>query len=400
MPFRRPVFLLLILSLPLSSQAESSLAQAVNSAFDKARQAMLVESLKQQGDAIRHQAAGLIAGNPTLSLSHLSDWPDRDRGLAEWEAGVELPLWLPGQRDARNRVANATTDQAEALERLLRLKTAGSVRESVWALALANGRAALADDALDTARTLERSIDKKVQAGELARLELLLARQETSEAEIDRQKAHADREQALTRLRLLTGLEKAPTDYRETPATHGLTEHHPRRRLAAMKTARARAERDRGLVEKRENPSLSIGGKSQRDSRDQDYEQLLALEVRLPLGLSSQAAPRQAAAERELTRLLVEQHRIEAELEQEHAAARLELEASRDAVTLAEKRSAQASDALRLSRRAFELGETGLRQVIPALRSARQADLNLALRRIEQGRAVARFNQALGVIPR
>jgi hypothetical protein len=50
-------------------------------------------------------------------------------------------------------------------------------------------------------------------------------------------------------------------------------------------------------------------------------------------------------------------------------------------------------------RRAFDLGESDLAIMLQAQERARQASLNHELRRLEQGRAAARLNQALGLVP-
>jgi outer membrane protein TolC len=54
---------------------------------------------------------------------------------------------------------------------------------------------------------------------------------------------------------------------------------------------------------------------------------------------------------------------------------------------------------LRLTRRGFELGESDLFTLLQARAQALAAERDLRLRRLELGRATARFNQALGVIP-
>jgi outer membrane protein TolC len=69
------------------------------------------------------------------------------------------------------------------------------------------------------------------------------------------------------------------------------------------------------------------------------------------------------------------------------------------ALQVAERRAGLAAAALAVAERAFELGETDLAERLRAERRAREANLDLALRRAEQGQALARLNQALGIIP-
>ena len=79
-----------------------------------------------------------------------------------------MPLWLPGQRDKRLRVANATEQEAEATVRLQHWRLAGEVRELLWSVAIAEARMDLAEQALASAETIEKDVRHRVDAGELA----------------------------------------------------------------------------------------------------------------------------------------------------------------------------------------------------------------------------------------
>jgi outer membrane protein, heavy metal efflux system len=163
--------------------------------------------------------------------------------------------------------------------------------------------------------------------------------------------------------------------------------------------AQARAERDRVQSGRRGNPILSLGAKQARGARGEESDTAIQLEVSIPFGLASQNAPALAGAERAYTERVAEQslNRLEAE----HALheARLGLLGAADALAVAERRQALTQDALKLVRRAFDLGESDLTALLQAQERARQSSLDLELRRLEQGRAAARLNQALGVVP-
>jgi outer membrane protein TolC len=163
--------------------------------------------------------------------------------------------------------------------------------------------------------------------------------------------------------------------------------------------ARARADRKQVGLDRRGHPTLSLGGKRTQDLRGEDALDSLQIEVSMPFGLASQSAPALASAERAYTERLTELHRIRLEAEQALASADIERLGATEALSVAERRHALAQDALRLMRRAFDLGETDLAELLRAEERAREASMDLELRRLEQGRALARLNQALGVIP-
>jgi hypothetical protein len=68
----------------------------------------------------------LLAAQPSLSLSYLSDNRLDDYGLAEYETVVHLPLWRLGQRRAARAVGASALDESSAARRALRWELEGS----------------------------------------------------------------------------------------------------------------------------------------------------------------------------------------------------------------------------------------------------------------------------------
>ncbi|QVL47317.1 MAG: hypothetical protein KFB96_16570 [Thiocapsa sp.] len=139
----RPLLIIPLIGLLLSgagSASATTLAEAVGAALALAEQTPRVTAARREADAIRTQAGSLVAQDPALRVKYLSDELTEGGGANEWEAMVDLPLWLPGQRGARREVAGALDTQAGALERLLRWEMAGRVRQAAWEAAFAEGR--------------------------------------------------------------------------------------------------------------------------------------------------------------------------------------------------------------------------------------------------------------------
>jgi outer membrane protein TolC len=385
------------------SASAATLAETIDAALTLAEQTPRVTATRREADAIRTQAGSLVAEDPALRVKYLSDQLTEGGGATEWEAMVDLPLWLPGQRGARQDVAGAIGSQAGALERLLRWEMAGRVRQAAWELAFAEGRLRQAEIALETARALEATVAKRTNAGELARIDLLTARQETLGREVELQSMQIEARQALDAYRHLTGEERLPESLAESPPPSSpepvLPPDHPLLVDSDGALARARAERKQVGADRRGHPILSLGGKRAQAMRGEDALDSLQIEVSLPFGLASQSAPALASAERTYTERLTELHRVR--LEAEHALTTAEIDrlGAAEALVVAERRHALAQDTLRLMRRAFDLGETDLAELLRAEERARIASMDLELRRLEQGRALARLNQALGVIP-
>jgi outer membrane protein TolC len=289
------------------------------------------------------------------------------------------------------------------LARYLRWEAAGRVRDAAWEAAIAQGRLQQAGAALESARALERDIGKRANAGELARVDLLVAEQDTLAREVDLQSAQMEYDRAIHAYIHLTGLPALPEPLVETTPPvqdeQDVPPDHPLLANGAGAVAQARAERDRVQSQRRGNPILSLGAKQARAARGEASDTALQLEVSIPFGLGSQAAPALAQAERVYTDRMAEQRLVQVEAGHALHEARLGVLGAADALAVAERRQALTQDALKLVRRAFDLGESDLTALLQAQERARQSSLDLELRRLEQGRAAARLNQALGVVP-
>jgi outer membrane protein TolC len=382
----------------------ATLAEAVTAALQVQQQEPRVGALRQEQAAVDRQASGLLAADPALRAKTLSDALTGDDGAYELEAMVDLPLWMPGQRAAGRTVAQALGEQAGALGRYLRWEAAGKVREAAWEAAIAQGRLRQAGAALESARALERDIAKRTEAGELARVDLLVAQQDTLAREVDLQAAQIEYDRAIHGYIHLTGLPALPEPLREgapanLPDEPELPPGHPLLTNSAGAVAEARAERDRARSARRGNPTLSLGAKQARAARGEPSDTALQLEVSIPFGLAGQAAPALARAERTYTDRVAEQSLTRVEAEHALHEARLGVLGAADALAVAERRQTLTQEALGLVRRAFDLGESDLTTLLAAQERARQSSLDLEVRRLEQGRATARLNQALGVVP-
>ena len=383
-----------------TAQAAPDLHEAIQAGYEHYPQRALGDAVQRQGDAIRRQASSLLADDPALSLRHENDaWTDGD-GFRSWEGGVELPLWLPGQRDRRNAVADATDREAEGIRRLQYWRVAGDIRELLWSLRIAETELSLATQAVDSASVLERDISRRFDAGELARTDLILAQRETLARQGERIAAQAGLDTLQQQYEIWTGLTQLPSAIEEPAAAdEQISDDHPALQAARLAVGRARAARDRVQGEKRANPVLILGSKSERPVAGVNYDTSLTAEFHLPLGMKSQAAIRTADAERDLTEAGGELARVRRELDNTLRERLVERRTAERALELAQRQQALASEGLRLTQRAFELGESDLFTLLQARAQALASERDLRLRRLELGRATARFNQAMGVIP-
>jgi outer membrane protein TolC len=217
-----------------------SLATAVQAAYEHNPERPVADVIRKQGEAIREQAFSLLAADPSLMVRHENDGITGDDGYRYWEGGLAMPLWLPGQRDQRKRVADATLSEADATALLRKWLVAGEVRELLWSLHIVEAELGLARRAADSARQLEADVERRVRAGALARTDLILAQKETLAQQIEQTEVIARRDALLGRYRLVTGLDEYPKRISETPPeSDQITDEHPGLVAARIGAARA-----------------------------------------------------------------------------------------------------------------------------------------------------------------
>ena len=377
-----------------------SFAEIVDATLQRLPDSQLADAERDLAGALDLKARQPIAGDPTFNLKYQTDAIGSGLGYREWEGGVDMPLWWPGQAREHQREAERTLSVADAMARANRLEVAGEVRERVWTVALAESEFEQASSALSIAQELAHDVKRRVAAGELPRTDLLLAEQDVTIRVGAVAEAQNRLTQAQHRYGQFTGINEYPDTREEQPQTAaGLPLQHPRLVLADAEVARARAHRDRVGWTRRSGPNVWIGAKSARSESRADYESAVGVEFSIPLGSRTHHAPALAEAEKALTGVVVVQERMRRELDEAVELARLEQQRATAAEQVAQRRHELATASHRISRRAFELGETDLVRLLQVQADAIDAQHDLHLRRLEVRQAVARLNQALGVIP-
>ena len=380
-----------------------SLAETIQAAVERHPQYPLHQALRKVESGYRQQAESFFGGDPSVNLSVAGDSLGSDFGSGEYVAGVSLPVWLPGQREARRMIADNLATQSVLELARLGWEVAGDVLERAWQLRIAQAGVKQALKQWAAARALEKNVAHRFEAGELTRNDLLLAQQDMVETEATYQEALSGLQQAKLSWRNYTGLEGLPEDLELfAQAEEVLTPlvQHPQLRavLAHVQTAQARVNDTR--MQRRAAPVVSVYAKRDRGARNEDYTDSLGIELTVPLGIRSHIAPAIAEAEAELTAAETEAALLKRQLELGIANAEQELLKENRLLDLAQQKNRFSHARLQLSQRAFELGEMGLYQLLLARQQAAVAARDLEIRQLEKQYAMTRKNHLLGVIPR
>ena len=384
----------------LTPNPSLTLREVLQRTFDRNPQRHVLQAMDGEVQARYLQARGTLPLAPALSVRHQNDTLGSGRGEREWEAELELPVWLPGQRAARQAVADESQLELAATRDALMLQVAGVLRDAVWDVGMNLNTVELARQRLASTQALQHDVERRFKAGELAKTDLMLAQNETLQSETALLRAEAELRHAQHRYRVLTGSDEIPARLEESlSAKQETDDQHPFLREVEAKIAVAQNQRDLVRVERRDNPQLMLAARSQRGAFDNTYNDSVGLKLRIPFSTESQAAPRIAAAESRLATNLTERGRLQLAMQTALHEAEHNLAVTRAELEIVTRQQQLAQENLRLARKAFELGETDLVHVIRVQSLAHEADRQLGSRKVQLQWDIAKYNQSIGELP-
>ena len=359
-----------------------------------------VEARAGEVDAGRLAAASVFPAPPTVGASLRRDRPDRDLGRNEVEFEVGLPLWLPGQRALRQRVSGDEGTERTAALADARLQVAGRVREALWQLSFDRVDEAGARRRLATVERLVADVERRVAAGVLARADLLLARAEAGAARAAMIESASRVAHSMQAWRALTGSDALPASWVEAEAPPVPDAGaHPTLAAVRGQVELARSRLKLAVDATRDPPEIGLQHRSDRDVAGADYRNSVRVALRIPLATEARNQPRIALATTELVRAEAALLQMQRRLEAERGRAASELDAARAQEANARAQLGDAEEHFALVRRAFELGEQSLVAMLRAAALVDDARTALERQRAARDRALARSNQASGVLP-
>ena len=376
----------------LHDLVEKSLPHYPNSQLLAAKKLML--------EARQTQANSLLPGSAALILRNQNDQLLSRNGETEWEAGLEFPIWLNGQRKARAAIANIASQNLTADTQYLRLQLAGMVRDALWDIQLMQGLADIAKAKHEAASQLQRDIEKRVTLGDMAQKDLLVAQTETLQAESERINAEAEVQHAKFRYVNLTGLSIIPAEFTEIKsAKSDVEETHLALLEANGKIALSIEQRNLVRIENRDNPTVTLGTRSLRGATDTQYNNSFGITVRIPLQSATRNTPLQAAAEMQYAENQAHLSQLKLLLAAAMHEAEHNLEVGSAQLEVLTKQHNIAQQSLSVTRKAFQLGELDLSDLIRVQTQAFNTEKSLKNQQIQQLWNTARYNQAVGELP-
>ncbi len=388
------VILTLYVSMTRAAPADLPDAQAALAAIDRHP---LVRAAQARLRVAHAEHQRLQAGSYEYGLRlnaqrrEVRSGPDHN----EWEAAIERGLRLPDKARLDDRIGAVGVE--EARERLgdARHEVAKRLLTLWYAVLKAQAEARLWREQVALLEAEARIVASRVRAGDAARMHTLQAEAALAQAVSQQGQAEARVRMAQAELSRQYPELPAPTELAAQPLLPeggqaqwlDQTLAHNHELLAARHASeRARLLAQRAEADRRPDPVLGLRYTNEQGGN----ERVLGVSLSVPLPgegrravASLQAAEAEALAEVEAAT----RRRLEAEAADNWLRASSAVEAYRRAAQAAEAASRHAD----LTRRAHELGELGLTEVLLARRSALEMRIAAEQSRISANEAIARL---------
>jgi cobalt-zinc-cadmium efflux system outer membrane protein len=369
------------------------------------------QALTARRDAARaqQQAARSLTPEPVaMELSTKTDRLNRNLGTREYEIGVAIPLWLPGERGRSQALADAEGRAIESRTTAAQLRVAATVREGWWTWQRARVELDAARGQLDNVRRIAADVGKRLKAGDLARADQHQADGAVAAAEAAVAQAEGSLTAAWQQLRPLVDMPGAaapsqPPSAEPEPSTmpsaaDGLETHAE---LLSLKDRSAVADGVAALAAtlSRASPELTIAATRDRGTYGESYQQTFTVGVRIPFGAGPRHDARVASARAEAVELQAQMALERARLAGEREAARARADAARTQLAATERRAQLARESRGFFDKSFRLGESDLPTRLRIEAEAADAERQAVRARIELAAAISAWRQALGLLP-
>jgi outer membrane protein TolC len=367
------------------------------------------KALKAQRRAVGARYAtsnSLTPGSPYVSGLHRKNTSGNLEKFSEVEVEVGMPLWLPGERDAYE--GTVTTGLLEVEERmaLRRLDVAALVRDAWWSAQRAARELSVARDRVATARDIGADMERRVELGDAAPQDALLARNELLAAETELAQVEAAAKAARAAYGVLTSGAQ-PDGTLEGPVGMQPLDQHPALRAPSASLARAQSQARLAEASFIDSPEVGVFGRREQNLQVYGGGQepswtdstTFGVRVKIPLPTPGRNEPKIAEAQAESERAHAEYERAERIVKAEIAAAKAAMAAARRVDGLAANRLKVASEQFDLARKAFRLGESTAADLYRVRQLQLEAQRTRAAASIDLGVAQSRLNQAYGYAP-
>lgn len=374
------------------------LHDVVQATFEKYPQTAMLDAMQQETNALQQRSGSWIPGYPSIYLQNNQNVAGDSEGLTQW--GTQFPIWRWGQRDASQAVTDKAAVSTEHFGRGLKHEVAGLVRDSLWTLKMTQNRHEFAKSVYEVSLKLVETVKRRVELGDLAQADLLLAQSDSLEKKTSLNQATVDLQHAHQAFENLSRMQVAPEKFDEDRAIlTAITEEHPQ--VAAFNAMIERAQADVEFTRQWKQgtqPTVLVGAQHRAFyTKGTQTDTNLVLQV--PFGGDAYNEPFVAQANLALTQKITERDNLIRLLQRALKQSQQTLEADRKALDIAKSRREMAETLIRMNRIALETGEIQLIDFLKIQTTAQSSIWDAMQKEIQLKRDVAAYNQIVGITP-
>jgi outer membrane protein, heavy metal efflux system len=367
-------------------------------------------SIAQRRDAAlatREAAKSWSVEPAAVTLQSVTGSPGSKQASREYEIGLAIPLWLPGERARKEALGEAEQQAVESRLATAQLRLAAAIREAWWNYQRNQGELDLAQDRLANAHKLAADVARRFKAGDLSKADQHQADSAAAQAQAVMLQALGLRDAASANLKGWLGNTGVAATFEaggteplvDTANASNLPLTHPEvvdwldQALVARRAAALAAVQNRG------NPELTLATSRAVGQAGDAYQQTVTLGIRFPWGSKPRAQAKEATAQADAldaqARADIERSRLMADIE----GASVRLKAAEAQLSVMGRYAELARETLTFYEKAFRLGEADLPTRLRVELEAAQADRQLARTRTDAAAALSSLRQALGLLP-
>jgi outer membrane protein, heavy metal efflux system len=372
-------------------------ANLVETAFARTAAGADAEAASTAAAAQTALAGRRVPGTFEVDGSVRQDVIGSGKGYREVEAGVSTALWRRGEREGLRSQSADLMALAKRLSEFAKLEVAGQVRAAWWAYERATAEVGVLAEQVRFNQDLARNIERLVESGEMARLDLLQAQAANGEVVSRLALAESTKAQARAALEGLIGSVPNAMPI-EAPGALDVGNHPS---VMALRAEAETLDKQARLVRLQAGPAWRVGldVRAERGLSGDNTLTSTGVRVARPFGVAPsggvEATGLQARATATLTRANAQKLAIEGARNQAVA----QLAGARAAQASAQTRQDLAAQALALTLKGRAEGELSFFDELRARGLLADAQRAYAHTRVEIGAAMSQFNQAQGLLP-
>ena len=374
-----------------------TLSSLLDITLERHPQAGVLAARSATVDAETKYANRWIPDSTALTAFHMSDQVFDDNGVYENEVALSFPMWLPGEKKAQTRMGDLLSASRVSDEAEFRWRVSGHLRQQLWELKLAVRQWELAVEQEQRLAEVLVQVTLFAEAGELSRADQLATMEELAIWKGETMLLEAEYMDAVRVYRSLTGLDTIPAQIDEPLSEiHEIGQEHPALRQAMDHLAESSASTE--VIRERTNlrPSLDVFWRGFRGDRRSPDIDALGIGFAMPLGKSPRREPEVAKAYEKFAVAEAELFETRRVLELQLHEADHVLHSTRERLENSETIIKAAAERHQLDKLAFELGEFSTREWLRRLSRFKEIERSHELLLIQQGAAIAAYNQAVG----